>query len=360
MKKNFKTLSFITTILLSLVISLQGCSSLNDENSKETSATRTITDLSGRNVDIPTNVTKAFGANPMSSILLYTVAPDTMIGWNTQLPNIDLLPDKYKSLPNLGSIETQKEGGNVEEVIKSDPQIILLAKVELNDKAKESADSLSEKTGKPVILIDGSLNGYENTYKLLGDIFNNCGRADELINYYKTLKSTTLNVANTIDDSQKLNVYYGRSSDGLETGGKKSAHTLLLEMVGAKNPFNSLKSVNTSRISIEELLSKDIDVILLSETSKDEKGIGNTIKSNPQWANIKAVQNSRVYVIPQLVFSWFDRPPTINQLVGIKWLQSVLYPEKYNIDINKEVKEFYKLFYYIDLPDDKLNEVLKQ
>ena len=43
--------------------------------------TRTITDSAGRRVEIPLRVTKVLAAGPPASILLYTLAPEKMVGW---------------------------------------------------------------------------------------------------------------------------------------------------------------------------------------------------------------------------------------------------------------------------------------
>ncbi len=44
-------------------------------------------------------------------------------------------------------------------------------------------------------------------------------------------------------------------------------------------------------------------------------------------------------------FGWFDRPPSVNRLIGVKWLASVLYGEDANYDIPRDTREFYRLFY---------------
>ena len=42
---------------------------------------RTVTDSAGRTVDIPDHVGRVFAAGPPASMLLYMLAPQTMIGW---------------------------------------------------------------------------------------------------------------------------------------------------------------------------------------------------------------------------------------------------------------------------------------
>jgi iron complex transport system substrate-binding protein len=41
----------------------------------------TVTDAAGRAVTIPDKVTRVFPAGPPAAILLYTLAPDLLLGW---------------------------------------------------------------------------------------------------------------------------------------------------------------------------------------------------------------------------------------------------------------------------------------
>ena len=47
------------------------------------------------------------------------------------------------------------------------------------------------------------------------------------------------------------------------------------------------------------------------------------------------------------------------RLLGIEWFATVCYPE-IDIDINQEVRDFFSLFYNVDLTDDQLQSLLNQ
>ena len=78
------------------------------------------------------------------------------------------------------------------------------------------------------------------------------------------------------------------------------------------------------------------------------------ILKNPDYAALKAVQNRAVYGVPNAPFSWVDRPPASNRLVGIRWLSGLLYPQYTNFDVDEEIREFFSLFYHVDLTDEQL------
>jgi len=45
--------------------------------------TRTITDMAGRTVTVPQDIKKVYCTSPPGTLLLYTLAPEKMVGWNS-------------------------------------------------------------------------------------------------------------------------------------------------------------------------------------------------------------------------------------------------------------------------------------
>ena len=41
-----------------------------------------------------------------------------------------------------------------------------------------------------------------------------------------------------------------------------------------------------------------------------------------------AVREKRVYLSPTAPFGWIDRPPSLNRVIGLKWLAGLFYPEQ--------------------------------
>ena len=56
-----------------------------------------------------------------------------------------------------------------------------------------------------------------------------------------------------------------------------------------------------------------------------------------------------MYEVPTAPFNWFDRPPSVNRMIGIKWLANLLYPNVFRYDMAAEVKDFYAKFYHYNL-----------
>jgi hypothetical protein len=112
-----------------------------------------------------------------------------------------------------------------------------------------------------------------------------------------------------------------------------------------------------SEVSLEQVLAWDPDVIIT--WNQEQSGYYPQLLEDPKWKELKAVKEGKVYEIPCAPFSWFDRPPSVNRILGLKWLGNALYPDIYNYDLTKEIKEFYSLFYHSDISDQDAKDLLK-
>ncbi len=164
-----------------------------------------------------------------------------------------------------------------------------------------------------------------------------------------------------IPTDEQVKVYYAEGPKGLNTDPSGSFHTQSLDMLQAINVAEidlPGARVGMAEVSLEQVLHWDPEVIICQNT-KEQGGYREGIISDPDWGNITAVKNNRVYEVPYGPFSWFDRPPSSNRFLGLKWLANILYPEYFNYDLSQETEEFYELFYHYKLTDEETAELLK-
>jgi len=83
-----------------------------------------------------------------------------------------------------------------------------------------------------------------------------------------------------------------------------------------------------------------------------------SVGTDPLWASVKAVQNKRIYLAPNLPYGWFDAPPGVNRLIGVRWLTSILYPKQFPDSLQETTRQFYMLFYQVDLTDAQVAMLL--
>lgn len=328
---------------------------------QETGETREITDMAGRKVTVPAaeDIESVFSTGPVAAIFMYMVAPDKLLGWNYELNDVEksIILEKYRDLPNFG----MGDAINYEAVIAANPTIALNCG-KINDAMVSDCDTLSKSLGIPVIAVDNELNNSAEAFRFMGELLGVEDHAEELAEYSEKIFTDIASLAD-IPEDEKVSVYFGNGEDSLETAPRGSQHAQILDAVNVTNVADlELGDGSRVQISAEQLLAWNPDVIVVNGEPKADKS-GNSaaedILSNPDYASLKAVQDNKVYGTPNAPFSWVDRPAGPNRLIGMRWLSAVVYPEYIKCDVNEEIREFFNLFYHVDLSDEQLENVLK-
>ena len=329
---------------------------------QETGETREITDMAGRKVTVPAaeDIESVFSTGPVTAIFMYMVAPDKLLGWNYELNDVEksIILEKYHDLPNFG----MGDAINYEAVIAANPTIALNCG-KINDAMVSDCDALSKSLGIPVIAVDNELNNSAEAFRFMGELLGVEDHAEELAEYSEKIFTDIASLAD-IPEDEKVSVYFGNGEDSLETAPRGSQHAQILDAVNVTNVADlELGDGSRVQISAEQLLAWNPDVIVVNGEPKADKS-GNSaaedILSNPDYASLKAVQDNKVYGTPNAPFSWVDRPAGPNRLIGMRWLSAVVYPEYIKCDVNEEIREFFNLFYHVDLSDEQLENVLKE
>ena len=243
-------------------------------------------------------------------------------------------------------------------LLRLNPDLILV------NASSRNAKKMSEVFGsikKPMLYLSATkLEDYLDGFEILGEITGKKERAARLINYAKESLNLTAQIEEYIkkNNLQKVRIYYAQGSDGLATECEGSWHATLIERAGAQNVHKcsedpNAKSFGRVKISFEQLVKYDPDVILIYEKELFDK-----IYGDPKWQLLSAVKNKKAFYIPREPFSWFDRPPSFMRFLGLKWLISLTYPEAFKFDMVKETREFYKLFLDLELTDEQIYKIL--
>jgi iron complex transport system substrate-binding protein len=135
--------------------------------------------------------------------------------------------------------------------------------------------------------------------------------------------------------------------------GKGSINVEILDLVGARNVAEGAGAGGLATISAEQVLAWDPDVVLTLDP-----GFYASVGKSPLWRQVKAVREGRVYLAPSLPFGWFDQPPGLNRLIGVRWLDRVLYPVQFPEDLGAVTRDFYRRFYHVELGREQLDRLL--
>jgi len=319
--------------------------------------TRTITDMVGRTVVVPSEIETVLCTSPPSTMLVYMVAPDRLAGWNF-LPETEYIPEEYAVLPVVGGW-FGKETGNYETFISMHPDIVIEGFTTDGGAARATVAERQEKMGSiPVVAVEDTTNatGYSEPIRFMGDLLGEEEQAEAMIAFYEGVLAMVTERVASIPDDERVRVYYAEGPKGLATDPTGSQHSELIELCGGRNIADCALTpgIGMTEVSMEQIISWDPDVILAGDP-----GFYATVRTDPLWQDITAVKTGRVYLIPRTAFCWFDRPPGINRIIGIPWTAKVLYPDLFSdMDLEPLVREYHDLFIHVSLTDDQIREIL--
>jgi iron complex transport system substrate-binding protein len=325
---------------------------------------RTITDMAGRTVKIPAVVKSVYSTSPMGEIIMYTLAPSKIAGttWTLDSEEKSMLMDEYVKKPVLGGWFGKNTTGNPEVIIQAHPDMVL-SMGDIDNASISSSKRIEEKLGIPVVMIDGTLSSIDKTYRFLGDIINEKKRADTLAEYCRSTFDTIVSISSKIPYDKRIRVYYAEGTDGLQTDSKGTMHAEIIDIAGGINVAEvpALKGFGRASVSFEQLLVWKPEIVLVCLDhgfAHGTENYSNIVNSN-SWHAIDAVAKGNIYCIPSIPFNWLDRPPSVNRMIGMRWLANLLYHDRFGMDIRKETEKFYALFYHKKLTQAELDIILK-
>ncbi len=319
---------------------------------------RSVTDSAGRTVELPDTVDRVYAAGPPASILLYVLAPDKLTGWPRPPHPYErpYIAEPYRDLPTTGRLTGRGDTANLEVVLRDRPDLIVDFG-SVRETYASLANRVQAQTDIPYVLIDGRFDATPAALRLMGRILGVEERAEALAVYVETLFAELDQGLALIAKKDRPRVYLARGPAGLETGLKGSINTEIIERAGGRNvadPSDTSIRRGIVDVSIEQVIVANPDTIITWDPN-----FYRSVWGDPLWAGIPAVINRRVWLSPTAPFGWIDRPPSINRVIGLRWLSGLFYPEVFDFDMAEETRAFYKLFYHVDLSDEELNRLLE-
>ena len=66
---------------------------------------------------------------------------------------------------------------------------------------------------------------------------------------------------------------------------------------------------------------------------------------------VSAIRSGRYYEVPAAPYNWMGFPPSVQRLLGMMWMETLLYPDAVDFDLKTEVQTYFDLFYHCQLTD---------
>ena len=345
-----KQIAFLLT--LSLLVSFTGCRK-ETPPAESTAATFVFTDDCGRDVSVPEEVSRIVASGPLAQIMLYTIAPDMLVGlasrWSSSAEGI--VPEQYLALPYFGQLYNTANL-NVEELALADPQVIIdLGRV--MPSGTEDMDTLQQQTGIPTVFLASSAETMPETYRVLGNLLNRQEKAEQLADFCDRVYSRTLSIMELVGD-RKVTALYIKGEQGLNVLAKDAVHAETLDLL-----TNNLAVVNNpsskgsgNEVTMEQIALWNPELILF-----DSDSIYDSVSEMDTWKELTAIAAGNYLEVPEGPWNWMGTPPAAQRYLGMIWLTAQLYPEYCDYDAKAEILEFYDLFYHCQLTEQQYTQI---
>jgi iron complex transport system substrate-binding protein len=298
-------------------------------------------------------VRNVYPVTPPSAFTLYAFDPDLLGAWSSVLYEFEqnFIPEKYRSLPNLGGWYGQGFVPDREMVIASGLKKAFVLENKFFDRFK--IEGILNEMGLELLSAPDSIESLPLCFRTMGRIFNRPKRGEELALYAEKVLDS-IQKFNVLVRNRKYRVYLAMDADGLGTACAGEYRGAFIEYAGGLNVMACQDGVKPGRprISFEELITLDPDVILVENQALKE-----FVSRDSRWQNLRATREGRLYWLPRGPFSW-DGHPTLTALMGMQYLANRLYPEDYHLDLETETRKFSRLFFRLELDDKMLNYML--
>ena len=186
-----KTKPFVWAILVIIIAASFIYRVITHEGAAVTKSinTRTITDMRGRNVDIADPLERiALLGGPTGQIAFILGVQDKLCAVTNTLRMSTLAREVYPKVTSLPGPRTTAGQINIEELIQSDPQIVIATDID--------AEIVTNKTRLPVAFLDDSMGeGIEDIKKEIrfyAYVFNTMDRADNYILHLEKMQALVL------------------------------------------------------------------------------------------------------------------------------------------------------------------------
>ena len=338
-----KTLSPLLALLV-FVMSLTGCVSDRRSTSPPSStSTITIVDMAGREVEIRGNVESA--ALVWGVIISYVAA----LGKSEKLAAVGSYGDFFKMVhPVFETIGTVGRGQvDIEALAQINPDLFI-------HRASDAATlNAVQNLGIPAIgVMAETQEDITAMLSLLGRTFGAEERAGELTTYYGQLldKARELS-ADIAADERKRAIVMGSRLGSVANGAM--LQSFMIETAGGINPARDMISAEIWPVAgTETIFNWNPDFIFITNNRSSNYSV-ESLTTDPAWANLTAVKERQVYLVPSDLDSW--EFPGLSSALGTLWMLSMMYPDKLSREqIDAYAGEFYKRVYNLDVTPELL------
>lgn len=309
-----------------------------------------ITDATGHTVILPENpenIAIAGRATVMvqDAIYMFEEASEKVVALESRnqsafafLPVVD---------PGVYDKEIFEKNAGPEQIAAAKPDLVILK----NFMAESIGEPL-EQIGIPVIYLDlETPEAFYRDIEVLGQVFGNTDRVDEITTYFQTRVSRVEEMVSGAEDKPTVLILRYNEDGGEVAFNVPPAswlQTSMVETAGGVPVWADLEfGKGWTVVNLEQIAAWDPEQIFLIDYAGGAPEIAAGLKLNPLWSNLGAVQRDQLFAFGYDFYSW-DQPDT-RWILGLQWLATRIHPDlTAELDILAEVNSFYQILYFLD------------
>lgn len=235
---------------------------------------------------------------------------------------------------------------NIEEILRLEPDLIIQWGFR-----SESIEALEAAGLKVAGLNYTHFDLAKNWLTDIGIMLDQSPRAAEILAWHEKRFAEIIALTDTIAEDDKPTVMYLRGE--ARATGPLSHFNYWIESAGAKNAITA--EVKFVDLDPEMVLTADPDVIWLLGYEKDMTP--DFIYNNPLYADVKAVQNHRIYKVPVGADRWDI--PNQEAPLSMEWFTRTIHPELLGGTMRDSIREIYPLLYGQTPTDEQMDIMLR-
>jgi len=384
-----KVLSIMMGIVL-VMLMLSGCTTNNEQSEMsyseireeakeemekdkdiETEATvdegtHIVVDHFGNEVEVPNNIETIVTTSitPMPAVYcMFAGSAERLIGMSPSSKAAAENSLLAQIMPEVKDVPTDFMAGgevNIEELLSMNPDVVFC------NTSKEDEYNQLVAAGLTVIGVSTSQWGcdsvktFEGWVTLLGEVFQEEDKAKGISEYGQEVYQMIAERVEKISESERKRILflYNYSDGSIHTSGANHFGQYWCEAVGGINVAGE-SDAKSLEINMEQIYEWDPDMIYITNFVPylAEDLYNNTAFEGHDWSTVRAVQENAVYKCPLGVYRWY--PPSSDTPLMLLWMAKTTYPELFDdIDMEQEMKAYYKEFYNIELTDDDIIQII--
>lgn len=248
--------------------------------------------------------------------------------------------------PNFTQKAILANDAGAEQIAALHPDLVILKSY-----LAETVGAPIETLGIPVIYVDFETpEQYARDLAIFGKVFGDETRAAEVASFYQTRMDSISQTVSAAPKPRVLLLYYNDRDGNIAFNipPMNWIQTQMVQMAGG-NPVwaNANPGNGWMQVTLEQIAAWDADQVFIIAYNKNPSDVVASLKADPNWQALRAVQGGHIYAFPADLYSW-DQPDP-RWILGLTWLAASLHPELFpNLDITAEARTFYQTLYGLD------------